>query len=241
MVELVPQLPLLEGETIIDSEILHSSDQKSTAISYFIGGSLAIIGGLLVILTESLALIESMGGILVLGGYIMIIFGAIIIVKGVFIFKDTTEYSIFITNFRLLEQHLKRGQPERLVEHHYEFFESTETPFYYQPKLTGFYIFLILGIASLAGSFIDPILAIDPLIMPIFFSYSTGIVLIILAIIIFFKSRKTISVIPFAITLSSKKVLLFLFSVARLGDQRIYELINHIIIQSRNLINKITP
>jgi hypothetical protein len=173
-----PLIPLLEKEVIIDSEMIQKIHGRPKAITQFIFGGVGLTLGIL-----NLFQTLFFDGYRPLVSYGIIVISVILIVPGFFSFNDNYEYSILITNLRLIEQFTHKGKPQKVIDHHYEYFESTEVPF----------------------------------------------------------NRTKSATIPFQVILSSNNHLQINFPTKKLGAQRIYALINQIVTQSRNLINKISP
>lgn len=118
-----PFIPLLEKETIIDSEMIQKIHGRVKSIFLFIFGGIGLTLGILNLFQpwffEDYRPLVSYG-ILVLSTFL--------IVPGIFTFNDNYEYSILITNLRLIEQFTYRGKPQKVIDYHYEFSKAQKYP-----------------------------------------------------------------------------------------------------------------
>lgn len=227
------QIPLIDGENVLDSEVLIEANLRAKSIQRMIIGGFSVIIGIILLI-----LMTSIGDIAFYGGYGLICLGIILIVSGVLYLKDTSSYGIVITNFRLIEQYLYQNTPAKVIEHHYEFFESTEVPFHHQERPKAAIIFSVIGILILIGGFIANFLDIQIIPGDSTTIYTFGGSFIIAGILWFFLGGKKPSIIHFQITKTSQSKLIFLFPIKKFTEERIYAIINQIILASREFINK---
>jgi hypothetical protein len=233
MVNMEAVVPLLDGENVLDSEVLIEANMRKKALQRIIYGSLTIVIGII-----GLIMIVDYGEGAFYGGYGLIIIGAVLIVSGVLYLKETSSYGIVITNFRLIEQYIYQNAPAKVIDHHYEFFESTEVPFHHTQRPKSALLIALIGFLIIIGAIIAFVMEYPLPLEEYYFPYILGGLLTILGLLIFFLGGEKTAVIPFQITKTSRNILHFTFSVRKLTEERIYAIINQIILASREFINK---
>ncbi|MHA1731126.1 MAG: hypothetical protein ACTSU5_04250 [Promethearchaeota archaeon] len=223
--------PLVEGESITDSELLWSKSQKVEGVMF-----LVFAAGVLYVLL----MLPDFGlpnWVLALQ-FLFVIAIPLLVMAGIIRILHKEKYTLFVTNFRLFFQYTKRDKPQIIKDYHYDFFESTETPYFYFSRFSkvGF-LFLVLGGSFVYGALSPQLrLALGPI--TVLFDWPVIIILFILGVMGFLLKQQGVNFILFKVTLTSNRVLEINFPANRLGKDRVYELINEVIRQSRAFINR---